>query len=172
MLLLLGIDRLAELELSPKGLKAKLTQAQAKALQQVGTLENLESAEEAEAEILEAKDAQQVQEALDKAVKLNVTRVVERVEEAIHGKRKLFVRYRPDPQAPVQAYHVAPLDIKPGKTPRTQMHDYLWVYSFDHGRFLSLRLERVVGVELSEETFDPASVTAEWKEPWNVAREW
>jgi len=39
---------------------------------------------------------------------------------------------------------------------------------------VSLRLGRVMGVELSEDTFDPAELMADWKKKpeWNVAREW
>lgn len=75
----------------------------------------------------------------------------------------------------MDAYQVAPLDIKPGKTPATRANDYLWMHSYDHGSTLSLRLERVLGVELSEETFEPAELMAGWedKEPeWNVPRDW
>nr|NIQ77069.1 WYL domain-containing protein [Anaerolineae bacterium] len=109
------------------------------------------------------------------AVELNVNRVMERVKQAIHERRKVYVRYRPDPQGPVETYQVAPLDVKPGKTPATRANDYLWVYSYEHESVISLRLGRVLGVELSEETFDPVELMADWKqkEPqWNVPREW
>ena len=175
LLLLLAIDRLTEIRVSPKGMEATLAQAQAQAMEEIGALEDREVAEAARAQILQAENPDQVKGALATAMELNVTRVVERVKEAIRQKRKLYVRYRPDPQAPVDAYQVAPLDIKPGKTPATRANDYLWVHSYDHGSTLSLRLERVLGVELSEETFDPAELMAGWedKEPeWNVPRDW
>lgn len=175
LLLLLAIDRLTEIRVSPKGMEATLAQAQAQAMEEIGALEDREVAEAARAQILQAENPDQVKGALATAMELNVTRVVERVKEAIRQKRKLYVRYRPDPQAPMDAYQVAPLDIKPGKTPATRANDYLWVHSYDHGSTLSLRLERVLGVELSEETFDPAELMAGWedKEPeWNVPRDW
>jgi len=175
LLLLLAIDRLTELRVSPRGVEATLARAQAQAMEEIGALEDREVAEAARAQILQAENPDQVKGALATAMELNVTRVVERVKEAIRQKRKLYVRYRPDPQAPVDAYQVAPLDIKPGKTPATRANDYLWVHSYDHGSTLSLRLERVLGVELSEETFDPAELMAGWedKEPeWNVPRDW
>jgi hypothetical protein len=175
LLLLLAVDRLQELRIGPKGVEATLTQVQAEALQEIGAMEDREMAGMAQAQILQAQSADQVQKALSTAVELNVTHVVERVKEAIHLKRKLYVRYRPDPKAPLEAYQVAPLDIKPGKTAATQVNDYLWVHSYEHGSTLSLRLERVLGVELSEETFDPAEVMADWKNKspeWNVPREW
>jgi predicted DNA-binding transcriptional regulator YafY len=175
LLLLLGIDRLTALRVSPGGLEATLAQAQARALEEVGDLEDQEVAETARAQILQAESPAQVQAAMAVATELNVNRVLERVKEAIAQKRKVYVRYRPDPQGPVETYQVACLDVKPGKTPATRANDYLWAYSYEHESVISLRLGRVLGVELSEETFDPAELMAEWKqkEPeWNVPRDW
>ena len=172
MLLLLVIDRLVSLKVGPSGMEAKLTQAQAKALDEVAAMEDQEVAKATKERILQAKNPAEVEGAMAEAMSLNVTRVVERVEQAIRDKRRLYVRYLPIPWLSMRAYQEAPLDISPGKTPKTEMHDYLWVYSFEHGRILSLRLERVLGVELSEEAFDPAEVTAQWKEAWKVEREW
>ena len=175
LLLLLAVDRLQELRIGPRGVEAKLTQVQAEALQEIGAMADQEVAQAAQAQILQAQSADQVQKALSTATELNVTRVVERAREAINLKRKLYVRYRPDPKAPLEAYQVAPLDVKPGKTAATRANDYLWVHSYEHGHVLMLRLERVLGVELSEETFDPAEIMADWKgksPEWNVPREW
>ena len=175
LLLLLGIDRLVTLKVGPTGVEAELGQMQAQALQEIAPLDDREAVDEAQAEILQAKDAQQVQAAVAKAVELNVDRVIQRVEDAIRNKRRLFVNYRADPQAPIQAYLVAPLDIKPGKSDKTRTTDYLWVYSYDHESVLSLILGKVVGVEPSEQGFDPAEIMAEWKNrspAWNVDRAW
>jgi predicted DNA-binding transcriptional regulator YafY len=175
LLLLLAIDRLTALRVSPGGLEATLAQAQAQALDEVSELEDREVAETARAQILQAESPDQVQAAMAIAVELNVNRVMERVKQAIHQKRKVYVRYRPDPQGPVETYQVAPLDVKPGKTPATRANDYLWVYSYEHESVISLRLGQVLGVELSEETFAPVELMADWKqkEPqWNVPREW
>ena len=112
---------------------------------------------------------------MEKAVKLNVMRTLELVKAAIRGKHKCYVRYRPDPAEPIQTYYVAPLDVKPGKSPATKANDYLWGYSYEHESVVSLRLDRVLGIEQSEEPFDPAEVMAGWKNretEWNVAREW
>jgi hypothetical protein len=175
LLLLLTIDRLTELRVSPTGVEATLAQAQAQALEEVGALEDRQVAEAARAQILQAESPAQVEAARAMAVELNVERVVERVKAAIRGKRKVYVRYKPDPEAPVETYLIAPLDVKPGKTPATRANDYLWGHSYEHDSVISLRLGRVLGVELSEETFDPVELMAEWKhkEPeWNVGREW
>jgi hypothetical protein len=172
MLLLLGIDRLTALRVGPKGVEAELAKVQDKALAEVAVMEDEEVAEAARERILQAKAPAEVDGAMDMALRLNVTRVVDRVETAIRERRRLDAHYLPQPRSPMREYQVAPLDIKPGKTAKTQMHDYLWVYSYEHGRILSLRLDRLLSVELSEETFDPAEVTAGWKGEWNVAREW
>jgi len=175
LLLLLGVDRLTELRVSPGGVEATLAQAQSQALEEVGELEDKEVVEAARAQILQAESPVQVQAAMAMATELNVNRVMERVKQAIGQRRKVYVRYRPDPQGPLEVYPVAPLDIKPGRTSATRANDYLWVYSYEHENVISLRLGRVLGVELSEETFDPAELMAEWKqkEPeWNVPREW
>jgi predicted DNA-binding transcriptional regulator YafY len=175
LLLLLAVDRLTGLKVSPGGLEATLAQVKAQALGEVSDIEDREAAEAARAQILQAESPDQVKAAMAMAVELNVNRVMERVKEAISQKRKVYVRYRPDPQGPVETYQVACLDVKPGKTPATHANDYLWVYSYEHESVISLRLGRVLGVELSEETFDPAELMTDWKqkEPeWNVLRDW
>ncbi len=174
LLLLLGVDRLTALRVSPTGVEATLSEAKAHALEEVGALEDQEVAEAARAQILQAERPAMVDAARAIAVELNVNRVVERVKEGIRGRRKCYVRYRSDPAAPVETYLVAPLDVKPGKTPATRANDYMWAYSYEHESVVSLRLGRVLGVELSEETFNPAELMADWKKKpeWNVAREW
>jgi hypothetical protein len=175
LVLLPVVDRIREISVSPTGLEAKLSETQADALEQVGALGDPEAAELARAKILQAKNPDQVRAAMATAVELNIDRILEHVKEAIHSKRKCYVRYRPDPTEPVETYLVAPLDVKPGKTPATRTNDYLWVHSYEHESTLSLRLGRVMGVEMSEETFDPGELMAGWKtkEPeWNVEREW
>lgn len=174
LVLLPVVDRIQTLSLSPTGFEATMTEAQAQALEKVGAMvEDPKAAETARAQILQAKSPDQVQAAVAQAVKLNVTRTVDVVKEAIQNKRKCYVRYRPVPDEPVQSYHVAPLDIKKGKSKATEDYDYLWGYSYEHGSIVSLRLDRAIGIELSEETFDPAEVMASGKEPeWNVDRDW
>jgi len=174
LLLLLSIDRLTTLRVTPGGVEATLREAKVHALEEVGALEDQEVAEMARAQILQADSPAQVEAARAMAVELNVNRVVEQVKEAIRGKRKCYVYYRPDLAGPVETYQVAPLDVKPGKTPATRANDYVWAYSYEHESVVSLRLGRVMGVELSEETFDPAELMAGWKktQEWNVAREW
>ncbi|MDY6877017.1 MAG: hypothetical protein SWK90_12550 [Chloroflexota bacterium] len=149
-------------------------QPQIQSLEEVGALEDREVAEAARARILQAESPAQVEAARAIAVELNFSRVMERVKEGIRGQRKCYVHYRPDLTGPVDTYLIAPLDVKPGKTPTTRANDYVWAYSYDHESVVSLRLGRVMGIELSEENFDPAELMADWKKKpeWNVAREW
>ncbi len=175
LILLPVVDRIQTISISPGGFEATLGAAKARALAEVGALEDQEVAEAAREQIRQAKSTDQVQAAMALAVDLNINRVIERVKEAIRQKRKCYVRYRPDPESPIETYHIAPLDIKPGRTPATQANDYLWVHSYEHGGTISLRMGRVLGVELSEETFEPQELMADWtdQEPtWNVPREW
>ena len=174
LVLLPVVDRIQTLSLSPTGFEATMTEAQAKAIKEVGAMvEDPKAAEVAQAQILQATNPEQVKAAVDQAVELNVTRTVDVITEAIQNKHKCYVRYRPVPDEPVQSYHVAPLDIKKGKSAATKANDYLWAYSYEHESVVSLRLDRVIGVETSEETFDPAEVTTPGKEQeWNVPRKW
>lgn len=175
LLLLLAIDRLTGVKLTPGSLEATLTEAKARALEQAGALEDAELAQALEVQVRQAENPEQVQAAVDLVAKLNVSRVVERIKEGIEQRRKCYIRYRSDAQAAVETFQAAPLDIKPGETPATRINDYLWVHSYEHDGVISLRLDRVLGVELSEETFDPGEVMADWKErepEWNVPRTW
>jgi hypothetical protein len=175
LLLLVVIDRLKELSISPSSLTATLAEHKMQALEDIREIDDREAADVARSEILQAASPEQVETAKRVAVELNASRIIDRATEAIEERRKCYVRYKPDHAAQVEAYQVAPLDIKPGKTMATRANDYLWVYSYDHESVLSLRLGRVQGIELSEETFDPAELMAGWKNQnpvWNVAREW
>jgi len=175
LLLLLAVDRLTGLKVSPTGMEATLAETKVHAIEELDAMEDREAAEKARPQVLQAKNPEQVQTAMAVAVELNVSRVVGRVKDAIQNKRKCYVRYKRDPEKPVEKYLVAPLDIKPGETPATQSNDYLWVHSYETGGTRRLRLDRVMKVDVTEETFDPAEVMASWKdkEPeWNVAREW
>lgn len=174
LVLLPVVDRIQTLSLSPTGFEATMTEAQAKAIKEVSAMvEDPQAAEVAQAQILQATNTEEVKAAVAQAVELNVTRTVDVITEAIRSKHKCYVRYRPVPDESVQSYHVAPLDIRTGKSAATKAYDYLWAYSYEHESIVSLRLDRVIGVELSEETFDPAEVTTPGKEQtWNVDREW
>jgi len=175
LLLLLAIDRLTELSMSGSGFTATLSEAKVRALQQVETLDNRQVAEVTRAKIMAASSPAEVQGALSLAQELNVTRIVDQITQAIAEKRRLHVYYRPTPTAPEEVHLVAPLDIKPGKTPDTATRDYLWAYDFTGDHVVSFRLDRVPRVELSEETFDPAAIMKDWKDrtpQWNVPRDW
>jgi hypothetical protein len=175
LLLLLAVDRLTSLRVGPEGVEADLAQVQDQALARVQTLEDPRVAEAARAQILQAKTPAEVHGAVGMAMELNVSRVVDRVKAAIRSKHKLYVHYQAEPGAEPGIELVAPLDIKPGKTARTRAQDYLWIHSYEDDNTHSLRLDRVVGADVSDDTFDPAAIMAGWKEKapvWNVERDW
>ncbi|MBE9507051.1 MAG: hypothetical protein IMY86_03295, partial [Chloroflexi bacterium] len=154
LVLLPVVDRIQEISVSPTGFEAKLSETKVEALKEVDQMDQ-DVAEEARHQILEARDASEVKAAQAAAaeravaVELNVSRVLATVKQAIEQKRKLHVSYKPDPQAPMEAYLVAPFDIEPGKTRATRANDYLWAYSYEREHVVSLRLGRVLGAELS-----------------------
>lgn len=175
LLLLLAVDRLTGLKVTPGGVEATLAESKIRVMEDLDALEDQNAAQAARAQVLQAENLDQVQTAMAVAVELNVSRVVERAQDAIREKRKCYVRYKRDPEKPVEKYLVAPLDIKPGDTPATQDKDYLWVHSYETGGTRRLRLDQVMKVDLTGETFDPAELMAGWKDKqpeWNVAREW
>jgi hypothetical protein len=61
-----------------------------------------------------------------------------------------------------------------GDTEHTSLRARQWAQSAPELlRMPTLRLDRVIGAELSEETFGPAEVMTPGKRPeWNVPREW
>jgi len=175
LLLLLAVDRLTGLKVTSTGVEATLAETKVNAMADLAAMEDQNAAEATRPQILQAENSDQIQAAMAVAVELNVSRVVERVKDAIREKRKCYVRYKRDPEKPVEKYLVAPLDIKPGETPATQTSDYLWVHSYETKGTRRLRLDRVMRVNVTEETFDPAKVMAGWKDKetqWNLPREW
>lgn len=174
LLLLLTIDRLEELRVTPTGLQAMLARSKARALDEVGAIEDEEARADALAGILQARSVQEVRQARDVAIELNADTIWQRIEEAITTCRKIYVRYRPGANGPMETYMAAPLDLEPGQTSRSKAKDYLLVFSYKHDSLIKLILNKVLGVELSEETFEPAEMFEKFKEPpeWNFRRDW
>ncbi|MBN1305573.1 MAG: hypothetical protein JXA13_14135 [Anaerolineales bacterium] len=173
-LLLLAVDRLSELQFSKEGITAKLDQKKADTISEVGALtDNPKIAQEVNQEVLNAKNEQEVQSALEKAVRLNVDRNVELVTQAIQNKEKIFIRYRSVKGDQVENYFAIPLDIKPGESTDSSVYDYLWCYSEKGRRPISLRLDNVISVGKTAETFDPARITdLKGFDAWVIPRNW
>ena len=175
LVLLPVVERIQEISISPSGFKATLSEAKARALEEVNALEDPEVAVVARRQILEAESPDQIEAAKAMAIDLNVERILMQIKTAIRERRKCYVRYKPDPEAAMKTYHVAPLDVKAGATEATKARDYLWAHSYEHESTVSLRLDRVHGFEMSKETFDPQEIMANWddqEQAWNVYREW
>ena len=173
LLLLLAIDRLQELSIKPTGVEARLTEIKARALETVQEIEDPQVRWEALDQIAQAQNAQEVQTAKAQAVELNSDKVKRLIIEAIRETRMLYVRYRPSPEEEVEIYLCAPLDISSGKTDKTRGFDYFWAYSFERDRPLSFRLDRILGVDIDDEPFNPVQATKDFKtKEWNIPRDW
>jgi hypothetical protein len=81
LLLLLAVDRLTELRVSPRGVEATLFQAQAEALQEIGAMEDPDVVQAAQAQVLQAESPEQVERALATAVELNVLAQAKALQE-------------------------------------------------------------------------------------------
>lgn len=70
-------------------------------------------------------------------------------------------------------HEVAPIDIRPGWTPRIQHLVYLWAWCFAESKAEMHLLERVeFAIPLSEK-FDAAAILQSWKESaWPLPDEW
>lgn len=173
LLLLLAIDRLQELSIKPTGVEAKLSEIKAQAVETVKEIEDPEVRRDALEQIARAQNPQEVQSAKEQAVELNVDRNQRLIIEAIQDQRVVRVTYKASQEDEAETFVCAPLDISPGGTEKTRGFDYLWVYSFERDRPLSFRLDRVLGVDLTDETFNSTQVTKDFKKKdWNIPRDW
>ena len=173
LLLLLAVDRLQALSIRPTGVEARLSEAKAQALETVTEIEDPQVRQEALEQIARAQNVQEVQSAAEQAVELNIDRNQRLIREAIQDRRVVRVTYKASPDQAAESLLCAPLDISPGRTEKTHGFDYFWAYSLERERPLSFRLDRVLGVDLTEETFIPAQVTRDFKrQDWNIPRAW
>jgi predicted DNA-binding transcriptional regulator YafY len=70
-------------------------------------------------------------------------------------------------------HRVAPLDIRPGETPRTRQKTYLWAYCFEEGRGEMHLLDRILSVTGTEDQFDPGRILQRWpRDRWPVPAAW
>lgn len=104
-------------------------------------------------------------------------RNVQTFHEAIQQNRRVSVLYRPVDNSgrTVQMYrNIIPLDVKGGSTPSSRRSRYMWSYSEKIKSPVCMRLDRVIKVEKSEETFEPKAIAVGWKGKkvaWNLPRD-
>lgn len=69
-------------------------------------------------------------------------------------------------------HYVAPVDIRPGETPRTAATLYLWAYCFDESEAEMHLIERVLSATITEQVFEPADVLGRWPKKWPLPTSW
>ena len=93
--------------------------------------------------------------------------------EAIHGKKKVWVKYYSLVDNGVLEQVCAPLDYGPGSELPDGLHRYwLWDYTSTTGPHpLGLAPQQMVDLQVLGEVFNPADFGVQpW--PWSVPREW
>ena len=93
--------------------------------------------------------------------------------EAIHGKKKVWVKFYSTADSGVLEHVCAPLDYGPGSEILDGLHRYwLWDYaSPTASHTLSLAPQQIVELQVLGEAFDPAEFGAS-PFPWAIQREW
>jgi hypothetical protein len=95
---------------------------------------------------------------------------------ALKQKRKVSVYYRPvgsNGRLARKYRDMVPLDVKGGSSPQTKSNRYMWGMFEKSNRPVCMRLDRVVKVEKSEQSFEPEAVAKNWKGKrviWNLPR--
>jgi predicted DNA-binding transcriptional regulator YafY len=98
---------------------------------------------------------------------------VKQFHQAIRQKRQVSIRYRSP--AGLRKYTLIPLDVKGGSSPANKRRRYMWGYFEKRRRPLCFHLEKVSGVEMRPETFDPVELAKTWqgkKVQFNLPRDW
>jgi hypothetical protein len=93
--------------------------------------------------------------------------------EAIHGKKKVWVRFYSAADHGVLERVCAPMDYGPGSEIPDGLNRYwLWDYTSNAGsQTLGLVPEQIVDLQVLGEVFDPAQFAAR-PSPWSIPRNW
>ena len=93
--------------------------------------------------------------------------------EAIHEKKKVWVKFYSTADNGVLEHVCAPLDYGPGGETPAGLHRYwLWDYTSKTGsQMLGLAPQQIVDLQILGEVFAPAEFGVEpW--PWAIPRDW
>jgi len=95
---------------------------------------------------------------------------------AIHGRRKMRVKFYSKEDQAILTRICAPLDYGPSRRAKVKNNRYhFWDYTSDEKEHvLSLNPNQILEMEILDETFDPAEFVT-WdtrKNPWFVPRDW
>lgn len=93
--------------------------------------------------------------------------------KAIRGKNKIKLTFYSKEDNDILKRTCAPMDYGPSRRAHDKSNRYhLWDYGSDQERHtLSLLPEQVVGIEVLEETFEPAEFIT-WDADWFIERDW
>jgi hypothetical protein len=76
-------------------------------------------------------------------------------------------------------HEIAPVDVRPGDTERTSTTLYLWAWCFAEEEAEMHLLDRVLKVQILDDSFDPSRLASDWPvkrwpvpDEWTVPRDW
>jgi hypothetical protein len=92
--------------------------------------------------------------------------------EAIHAKKKVWVRFYSQPDSGVLDRVCAPMDYGPGPESKDALNRYwLWDYTNAESPTLGLVPKQIVDLQVLGEQFDPAAWDA-GPPQWSIPRNW
>jgi predicted DNA-binding transcriptional regulator YafY len=100
------------------------------------------------------------------------------IADAIQARRRLRLVYQRKADDVVSVHEVAPVDVRPGDTPRTANTTYVWAWCFAEDKLERHLLDRVLKAQKLEDGFDPEEILRRWPEgwprpiTWAVPRDW
>ncbi len=175
MIVLLVSERLVELRFSRDGVIASMAPLKADVLANIPYLtEDPDIAETVSKEVVQAQNVREVKSAVEKARGLNITKNLKIAEQAIQEKKKVFIRYRPVDDSEIKNYLEIPVDLKPGDTVKSAPYDYFVTYSEEDGHPKTFRVDRIISLAISDQSFDRASFHGQDEILANphIARDW
>ena len=72
----------------------------------------------------------------------------------------------------VSIHDIAPVDIRPGETPKTSSTLYIWAWCFAEDKPETHLLDRIHRVLATGETFELSAILARWPEDWPLPDKW
>lgn len=93
--------------------------------------------------------------------------------DAIKSRRVVRLAYARQADGVLSLHYVAPVDVRPGDSPRMASTMYLWAYCIDEKRIEMHLLDRVRAVQLTDGSFDPDAILRAWPvERWPIPATW
>lgn len=96
----------------------------------------------------------------------------DRLVRAIRGQERVRLVYARQRDEVVSIHEVAPIDIRPGDTPRTAATLYVWAWCFAESKPETHLLARIQRVLDTADTFDAAAMLKAWIDHWPLPDGW